>query len=51
METFITVVGIIAAISFGGGIIKLVTHPTNGKLPAYYCKQYDDYHRQYYPPF
>ena len=51
METIIIVVAIIAAIAFGVGILKVISHPTNGKLPAYYRKQYDDYHRRNLPPF
>ena len=51
METFITVVAVIAAIAFGAGILKLITHPTNGKIQTHYKDKYDEYHRRNLPPF
>ena len=51
METLITVVTVIIAITFGVGIFKLISHPTNGKIHTYYKNRYDDYHRRNFPPF
>ena len=51
METIITVVTVIAAVAFCAGILKLITHPTNGKVKTYYKNRYDDYHRRNFPPF
>lgn len=48
METLITVVAVIAAIAFGVGIIKLISHPTN---QHHYRHRYDDYYRRNFPPF
>ena len=51
METTITIVAIIAAVAFGTGIFKVLSHPTNGKIPTYYKDKYDEYHRRNFPPF
>jgi len=51
MEIFITAFTVVVAIAFGVGILKLISHPTNGKIQTYYKDKYDDYHRRNFPPF
>jgi len=50
MNIFITVLTIAFAITFGAIIIKVVIHPTAGKIQTYYKDQYDEYHRRNFPP-
>jgi len=51
METIVTIVAVIGAVSFGVLIFKLATHPTNGKIHMYYKDRYRDHWRTNFPPF